>query len=129
MSINDFMDKIKGQFGIDRITLLCLCVIFFVGISSFGLGRLSVSDNLTIDNKNITTSNEQVSTGIKIENNIQQGETDNNKKRMYVASKNGKLYYNLGCSGANRISPKNEVWFATALDAEKTGYTLSSSCK
>ena len=47
----------------------------------------------------------------------------------YVASKNGKLYYPVNCKGANRIKPDNRVWFDTVTDAEKSGYTPSSSCK
>jgi len=54
---------------------------------------------------------------------------NNSKEKRYVASKNGKLYYSLGCSGAKRISEKNKIWFATSEEAEKSGFTFSSSCK
>lgn len=130
MSINHFLNKIKGQKGIDSTTFLCLLVVVLVGLSSFGLGRLSVIDT---DNGYVSKL-DNINPGIVKE---EMGETyepikqiDNNtKEKMYVASKNGKLYYTATCSGAKRISPKNEVWFASAIDAEKSGYELSSSCK
>jgi len=47
----------------------------------------------------------------------------------YVASKNGKLYYKPSCPTVKRIKEENKVWFTTALEAEKAGYKLSTSCK
>ncbi len=47
----------------------------------------------------------------------------------FAASKNGTKYYPAGCSGASRIKPANQVWFATAADAQAAGYTLASGCK
>lgn len=133
MSINDFTDKIKGKIDLDVSTLICLCVVVLVGLSSFGLGRLSVINN--IDNSNLKLENNSTSLVKEEIGNSILAEKDNaldsslSKKRMYVASKNGKLYYSVGCSGAKRISAKNEVWFATTIEAEKAGFTLSTSCK
>jgi hypothetical protein len=62
-------------------------------------------------------------------NKISNLQSDQPQERRYVASKNGKMYYSLGCSGAKRIKKENEVWFSTSLDAEKSGYTRSSTCK
>lgn len=130
MSINDFMNKIKGKIDIDRTTLLCLLVIVLVGLSSFGLGRLSISgieneSNLKLENDNVSIVKEETGDNAKVESN----KVNSLKEKMYVASKNGKLYYGATCSGAKRIAPKNEVWFASREDAEKSGYELSSSCK
>lgn len=118
MSINDFMNKIKGKIGIDSMTIVCFCIIVLVSLGSFGLGRLSMTKIDNVDQLNVKEE------GINISKN--EGDT---KEKLYVASKNGKLYYSLGCAGAKRISPKNEVWFASSIDAEKSGYTLSTSCK
>ena len=130
MSINDFMNKIKGKIDIDRTTLLCLFVIVLVGLSSFGLGRLSISgieneSNLKLENENVSIVKEETGDNAKVESD----KANPLKVKMYVASKNGKLYYGATCSGAKRIAPKNEVWFASREDAEKSGYELSSSCK
>lgn len=117
MSINDFLNKIKGQIGIDGNTAVILLILIFVGFGSFGLGRLSMGESF--QNRDVKLDNE----------NVISVKEETVGERMYVASKNGKLYYNLGCSGASRILVKNEVWFASKEDAEKSGYTLSTSCK
>lgn len=133
MSINHFLDKIKGQIDIDTTTLICLLVVVLVGLSSFGLGRLSapsMKDGYVskLENKNTGLVKEEMGESIKIESSME-NIVSIEKERMYVASKNGKLYYSLNCAGAKRISEKNKVWFADATEAEKSGYELSSSCK
>ncbi len=128
------MDKIKGQIGLDTTTLMCLCVVFLVGIASFGLGRLSISQtentsNLSLKSKEMDIIKNEGDITASVINTSEGNHPLLNKERMYVASKNGKLYYTSSCSGAKRILPKNEVWFANISEAEKAGYTLSSSCK
>ena len=130
MSIPNLIHKIKSKTGVDKMTLLYLFVIIGVGIGSFGLGRLSVG-NPTEEPTGIIVTNPEVK-GDKINTNTDKellvAGLDTKEKR-YVASKNGKMYYSLGCSGAKRIKSENEVWFSTQSDAEKSGYTLSSTCK
>jgi len=130
MSIHNLIDKIKSKTGIDNMTFVYLLIIVGVGISSFGLGRLSVSDNSTTKDNNMPIKQLEGSTeGL----NTKDGNTlitqVNGAEKRYVASKNGKMYYSIGCSGANRIKPENEVWFATKEQAEKSGYALASACK
>jgi hypothetical protein len=126
MSIIDSLKKIKEKSGIDTYTIMCLFIIVGVGISSFGLGRLSVENDSFQEDKIITTDiSNQLGSAEKISSNISDNSLQN---KRYVASKNGKLYYTVGCSGAKRISPKNEIWFETAEEAEKSGYELSTSC-
>jgi hypothetical protein len=126
MSIPNLYNKIKSYIAIDKSQILYFLVIIGVGISSFGLGRLSAvskenqSKNLPADSYilgNTITQNE-----INDMNANQMGE------KKYVASKNGKIYYSAGCSGAKRIKPENEVWFGSKEDAEKSGYKPSTSC-
>ena len=133
MSINHFTDKIKGIIDIDNTTLVCLLVVVLVGVSSFGLGRLSTMDTndnngIILENNNPNIVKGEIGKSIEAENSID-NTMINTKEKLYVASKNGKLYYGVGCSGANRISEKNKVWFASREDAEKAGYSISSSCK
>ena len=138
MSINDFMNKIKGKIGIDGTTIMCLLIVIFVGLSSFGLGRLSMVDKnenyqIKLEDKNLNIVKGEIGNSVQAESNIKSVVGSMNKleetEKMYVASKNGKLYYGVDCSGAKRIAEKNQVWFASREDAEKSGYTLSSSCK
>jgi hypothetical protein len=127
------MNKIKSQIDIDSTTLICLFVVVLVGLCSFGLGRLSVlnihdNNEMILGNTNVDIVKEEIGNTSfdkidPIKNEVSP------KEKMYVASKNGKLYYGTNCSGAKRIATKNEVWFPSAIEAEKAGYTLSSSCK
>ena len=132
MSIHNLFDKIKGEVGIDKSTFLYLLIIIGVGIASFGLGRFSVDKGQVSDNGISITYKEPE--GSQISQN--QGKTDtyiptqvSQGEKRYVASKNGKMYYSLGCGGAKRIKPENEVWFKSAEDAEKAGYQRSAQCK
>ena len=126
MSINDFLNKIKDKIDIDSMTIVCFCIIVLVSLGSFGLGRLSVAKIDNIDQLKVKEEGTDIS---KNEGDTVPDNSSSSKEKLYVASKNGKLYYSLGCAGAKRISPKNEVWFASSIDAEKSGYTLSTSCK
>jgi hypothetical protein len=133
MSINDFTNKIKKNLNIDTFTIVCLFVIVGVGIGAFGLGRLSATTQ-TIDSNDeiqIIDTRALQASSFNLNQNIPiNTKTDTiEKEKRYVASKNGKLYYSLGCSGAKRIAEKNMVWFGTTEEAEKSGYEFSSSCK
>lgn len=130
MSIPNILNKIKGQVTIDTTTIMYLCIIILVGISSFGLGRLSVQ-NFSSDDKGIVIkgSSPNISPEIKESSPYTTLNSVNINPHNYVASKNGKLYYSAECSGAKRIKPENQVWFESSIDAEKSGYQLSKSCK
>ena len=130
MSINDFSNKIKGKLGVDTTTIMCLFVLILVAVSSFGLGRLSKygknSADTTSDNESIQVVKSEIGNSGEVESI---DGIESQEKKMYIASKNGKLYYSIGCSGAKRISEKNAIWFASSSDAEKAGYAIASSCK
>lgn len=122
MSITNLSNKIKSKINFDKQVFLLVIVVVLVGGASFGLGRLSVNgegeDNVIIENKVV---NDQ-------ETGYNKEEALNGEKR-YVASKNGTKYYSRDCSGANRIKLENQIWFKNREDAEKSGFTYSSTCK
>ena len=133
MSIPNLIHKIKSKTSIDKSTIMYLFIIIGVGISSFSLGRLSANSN-SIEDKNDTVN--IVESGklsddknVKYNNNVLIKQQIQSTEKRYVASKNGKIYYGIDCSGVKRIKPENEVWFSTQSDAEKSGYKLSSTCK
>lgn len=129
MSIANLINKIKRKVSIDTSMIMYLCIIVGVGISSFGLGRLSINDQTTkaslmqgVINSKQSLSAEPI--------DLKLGSQDSSVKvKRYVASKNGKLYYSLDCSGAKRIKPENQIFFSTNEEAEKSGFSLSSNCK
>jgi hypothetical protein len=126
--------KIKGSTGIDQTTAIYFMVIIVVGISAFGLGRLSAEDAISRGDEGIVIKDTQESLESVPRSQLSARKasaikTESQAGGNYVASKNGKLYYPRGCKGANRIKPENEVWFTSSSDAEKLGYAPSSSCK
>ncbi len=132
--ITRFLYKIK-QYSQGHLEEVGAClIIIFVGISSFGLGRYSVlnqvsEDKIVIENdsKDINTISNRVSS---INSNIDSvTNQDTNNSSQVVASKTGKRYYLPWCGAAQRISDKNKVYFASALEAEKAGLTKATNCK
>jgi len=126
MSIKDFHQKIKGvlnkanteDFGLILIVLL-------VAFASFGLGRLSVLDMpdepITIQSASTFNAISGVTQGGEVAAEIPEG--------GYVASKNSDKYHLPWCSGAQRISEQNKIYFATKAEAESAGYTPAGNCK
>jgi hypothetical protein len=127
--ITEFYNKIKLFLEANLVELGVSFIIVFVGISSFLLGEYRVKSS-------------KVETGIIIENRgVGEGEVSTstsksglNKEKVgregeVVASKSGKRYYFPWCGGVTRISEKNKIYFASALEAQKSGLTLASGCK
>ncbi len=56
-------------------------------------------------------------------------DSENSKTGSYVASKAGKRYYLLSCSGAQTIKESNKIFFKTKAEAEARGYTPAATCK
>jgi len=122
MSIHDFLNKIKNKINIDKNDILYLIILIVVSIGSFSLGKLSTYNNPLINEEKIKIiSNDEMADSVI--NNT------NNINKNYVASKNGKMYYTIGCSGAKRIKPENQIFFNTKEEAEKSGYQFSVLCK
>lgn len=49
--------------------------------------------------------------------------------QQVVASKNGTKYYLPDCSGADRITEANKVWFTSPAAASAAGYAPAANCK
>jgi len=128
MSIADFINKIKRVREIDHFVFGYISILVFVSLAAFGLGRLSVADRVTAlegrDNQ-IKITPEIILTNSQ----NQLKSVSNLEKKMYLASKNGKLYYPVDCPGAKRIAEKNIIWFNTSAQAELSGYKLATSCQ
>ena len=103
-------------------------IIILIATLSFGLGKLSSlnqSEPIKIEYENL--DNDQISSvgkGRTLDSDSQ-GSTLGNG--AVSASSQGTKYYYSWCG--NNISDKNRVSFATALMAEKAGYTLAVNCK
>ena len=109
---------------VDILTILYVCILIFVGITSFYLGRASVGSNM-LNNQPKT----QINTHENMPDDISKKEGVQDNVGGYFGSINGKLYYSRGCKAGNRIAKKNIINFSSVLEAEKAGYKPSSSCK
>jgi hypothetical protein len=130
MSITNLLNKIKDKTGIDKYTLLYLCIIIVVALSSFGLGRLSTNNDKFVKENNTFRKEESlIYNNFGKKDEIKNINLNTESEKKFVASKNGEMYYNVNCSGVSRIKLENMVWFGSKEEAEKSGYKLSSTCK
>lgn len=93
--------------------------IILVAFASFGLGRLSKTEELKTPVKIIQNAGlNQTATAI----------SSTVGDKGFVASKNGKKYFLPWCSGAAAISPQNLITFSTENEARNAGYTPAANC-
>lgn len=101
--------------------LLLPLIVVLVGLTSFGLGRLSAGGGAgaprLIINAPLAPAVSQTASAAS----AQQG-------GAYVASKSGSKYYLTGCSGANRIKEENKVYFDSVDQAKAAGYEPAANC-
>jgi len=138
IDISDYLTEPKPKYN-DAFTA---AIIILVSLVSFGLGRLSkIKENktsITINN----TENANLGASVGLLNyqiapkNGEKGTTVNNAinnqqspQGAVVGSKNGSKYHFPWCSGAQRISEANKVWFESIESAKKAGYTPAGNCK
>jgi hypothetical protein len=96
--------------------LILPAIVALVGLSAFGLGRLSVSPGdaprLVITAPAVET---QAAAVVRADGRV-------------VASKSGSKYYLPTCSGATRIKAENKVWFSSVDEAKAAGYEAAANC-
>jgi len=95
--------------------LVVPAIIVLVGLTSFGLGRLSALE----EQKGGLIIRESQGAAVA---EASQG------PHNFVASRNGTRYYIPTCSGAQRIKEENKIWFASEAEARASGYTPASGC-
>ena len=126
--IKQFLQSEKGK---DILTVL---IVILVGLGSFELGRLSKENDSQAIKTQDSSPNSINVPDVSISNpdvGIQQGGSPTpgaNSNQPFFASSKGKKYYTANCSAGKNIKSANLIYFATELDAQKAGYTLSSSC-
>lgn len=125
------MEKIKlfieSEEGKDILTVI---IVILVGLGSFGLGRLSKNapnSGLKIEYRDQGANGISTAKSTQYVPQLKPNNTNIPGKNFFASSK-GTKYYSLGCSAGKTIKQDNRVYFDTALEAEKAGYTLSTSC-
>lgn len=122
--IKQFIQSEKGK------DILIVIIVILVGLSSFELGRLSNKEskagiNIEYPTQLLNQESNAISTVSDIE---KQTKNTNVTTKTFFASNRGSKYYSIGCSGGKTIKQENRIYFATKEEAERAGYTLSSSC-
>ena len=117
MSLTYIRYKIKGEMG-------NMCIYILSLLLSFGLGFLSADDYKRVPIYQISGHFSPKISVVEDEKGIE----DSEYRGDYVASKNGKNYYHISCSGVGRINEENKIYFKTKDDAEKQGFKPSKTC-
>jgi len=123
MNIQEIWQKHKlkaTKYATDELYVVALIIL--VGFASFGLGRLSVTE----EHKTpvvIKGAEQVVNVSGAIEGVALSGDG------RFVASKNSTKYHFPWCSGAQRIKDSNKIWFKSKEEAEQAGYTPAGNCK
>ena len=142
MSIQELPSNFKHFLGREDTRLVGIIVL--VGLISFLLGRMSVTQNIvSIVNTAPQHASGAVANIIEApapETSAVRASSDPSPQPLksapltqgaggYVASKNGTKYHLPWCSGAKSIKDENKVWFNTKAEAEAAGYTPAANCK
>ena len=103
---------LAGKGVLERLWLPAVVVL--VGLTAFGLGRLSAL--------------QEGKEGLRIHQVDLPAAAAAFEERRFVASKNGSRYYLPDCSGAKQIKEENKIWFGSPEEAVATGYTPAANC-
>jgi hypothetical protein len=121
--------NIKPLYQNNKLFLIVFTVCFLIGV--YGLSKLYIIEHnkvpITLETKeNVVKATSTpftpvASSSVSTKTSIQSG--------MYLGSRGGTAYYLPTCSGAQRISAKNKIWFSSKEEAERLGYKPSKTCK
>jgi hypothetical protein len=104
----DFLKKIKTEYYI-------IFIIILVALASFGMGRMSALEGREEEGVEFMVP-ELAQINMDFRN------------YGYFASVNGARYYPMGCNAGNRINMENRMYFKTAQDAIKSGFSKAVNC-
>ena len=127
--IAGYSEKVKGWCRTNKGDLFTASVIFFVGLGSFGLGRLSATwpekEPITITENGVAAYPRE-KMGDATPKTASAGTAA--WQGRFVASKSGKYYYLPSCPGAARIKDANKIWFETQDEAKDRGLAPAANC-
>ena len=143
MNIQEPIQKVKElKSRINTREIYTILLIFVVGFGSFGLGRLSKLQNAKAPIRlqqptvlpAVPSSGAENASAVSLSGATAMTSTTGTKNPspasgQLVASKGGTKYHFPWCSGAQRISEANKIWFNSVEEARKAGYTPASNCK
>ncbi len=124
-----FIRKYKARLGLNFEAFFIPAVVVLVGLTAFGLGRLSAlgvqgDEPAAAAVASYQAAEQPAPIAPAQAAPAQVGESSG----KYVASKSGTKYYLPSCAGVSRIKEENKVWFATAAEAQAAGYGPAANC-
>ena len=122
--VADSFKKVKEWCKDNHKDLFIAGIIFCTGLSSFGLGQLSVDLK---PNPSLVVTNRAASPPMEQHTVVPSASIWTDKR--VVASRSGTAYYFPWCAGLLRIKEENKVWFTTKEAAEIAGLTLAGNCR
>jgi len=139
-NIHGVQKKIKSFKGIftqnpqtakNRESLFLVMIIVLVGLSSFGLGRLSVLEDTKepIRIGEIELNSLPAGAYLSLEKNKKDSQIEPEISGVVVGSKTGSKYHFPWCPGSNQMKEENKIYFDSVEDARKAGYTPAANCK
>ena len=114
-SIRERATQIKGLEALERADVAMVAIILCVGLSAFGLGRLS---NFETQRPAVQRFTASVYDGVPLR-----------AGGKVVASKSGTKYHFPWCSSAQTMKEENKVWFDSEEAARRAGYTPAANCR
>jgi len=124
------MVEIKGLIKTLPSEWFVMVIVVCVGLISFALGRLSALEEgrapVTIEQTASAASTADVATS---KTNHLGAKLPNGEGGLLVASRNSTKYHFPWCSGAQRISEQNKIWFESEEEARAAGYEPAGNCK
>ena len=128
MNIQEIRDFCKSLLQNDELFTAALLIL--VGLASFGLGRHSVLTDGAVPERTAGAVEMSIDDRGRISGSNEELEpVEAEENGAYVGSKNSDKYHLPWCSGAQRISEENKVWFATKAEAKAAGYIPAANCK
>lgn len=136
--LTSLREKINTFWGENKSELFTAGIVFLVGFSSFGLGRLSViwpkkepititdEEDLKFPNKKLDFQSESKPV---IPKSAASATGSIGIKGKFVASRSSTYFHYPWCPGAQRIKEENKIWFQTKEEAESRGYKPASNCE
>ncbi|MCX6787321.1 MAG: hypothetical protein NTY93_02225 [Candidatus Kaiserbacteria bacterium] len=112
MTIAEAREKCKILIGKMPRDIFIIIVLIFASSASFGLGYLAGIDA-------------GKGNGVSVESLF----PVDSSTGKFVASKNGTKYYLPSCTGVDKISDANKIWFVSVESATAAGYTPATNCK
>ena len=115
-NIQETWQKIKNGLEDQLSEWGTVAIVVLVGLSSFGLGRLSAGEEarpvVSIRSAELSSEALPMAPG-----------------GLIVASRTGSAYHYPWCPGAATISQGNRVWFKSEEAARRAGYLPAKNCK